>query len=106
MLLINALGEHRPSRWVLDTISHIIKRRYYGEQCLLVTTALPLEDDPRFSTERFETGFQELRPYSPVQESLGDRIGHQSLRRLLDHCEGIPLSVAATGNAVGGRLGH
>lgn len=101
VLLIDSLGEHRPNRWVVDTISQIIKRRYYSEQCLLITTALPLEEDSRTSPE----GFQEMRAYAPLHESLGDRIGHESLHRLLDHCEGIPLSVPAPEPA-GGGLRH
>ena len=102
VLLIDSLGEHRPNRWAVDTISQIIKRRYYSEQCLLVTTVLPLEEDPRASTQ----GFQEMRAYSPLHESLGYRIGHESLRRLLDHCEDIPLSVSVPDKAIGGGLGH
>ncbi len=100
VLLIDSLGEHRPSRWTIDTISQIIKRRYYSEQCLLVTTALPLKEDPRGSPE----ASQEMRAYSPLHDALGDRIGDESVHRILDHCEGISMAVPAPGHAVGGKL--
>ena len=101
VLLIDSLGEHRPNRWAVDTIGQIIKHRYYSERCLLATTALPLTEDPRASSD----GFHQMRAYTPLHEALGDRIGHESLRRLLHHCEGIRLSVPAPDKA-GGGLGR
>ena len=87
VLLVDSLGEHRRSRWTDDTVGQIIKRRYYGEGCLLATAALPVEGESRTAVQ----GFQEQRAFAAIPDSLGDRIGQASLGRLLDHCDGIPM---------------
>lgn len=99
VLLIDSLGERRPSAWTIDTMSGIIKHRYYNERCLLATTALPLKEVSRVSPE----GFHEMRAYSPLHDALGDRIGQESVHRLLDHCDGVCMSLPDQGLAGGVR---
>ena len=99
VLLIDSLGERRPSSWAIDTISSIIKHRYYNERCLLVTTHLPLEDAVRPLGE----GFQEMRAYKPLRDSLGDRIGDESVHRLLSHCDAVCMSMPNRDQHVKGR---
>ncbi len=90
VLLLDSLGEHRVTEWTLDTIGGIIKHRYFNEKCLLATTGLPVEPPLRESAD----GFAEMRPYTPVLDALGDRIGQESFHRLLEHCDQICMSAA------------
>ncbi len=89
VLLVDSLGDHRPTEWTLDTVGGIIKHRYYHEKCLLATTGLPLEARPRVEPD----GFIEMRSYRPVNDALSDRIGQESVYRLLDHCDPICMTV-------------
>ena len=102
VLLIDSLGEHRPTGWTLDTIGGIIKHRYYNERCLLATTGLSLKGDRKVP----RSGFQELRAYKPWRDTLSDRIGQESVHRLLEHCDQVcitvPTPVDGPGKAVPG----
>ena len=89
VLLLDSLGEHRVTEWTLDTVGGIIKHRYFNEKCLLATTGLPVEPPLREVAE----GFAEVRPYTPVLDALGDRIGQETFHRLLEHCDQICMSV-------------
>ncbi len=89
VLLIDSLGGHRGSGWVVDTIGGIIKSRYYAERCLLATTRLPLGGTAHVPTR----GFQEMRVPPRYHESLPDRIGRESVERLLAHCEPLCMTV-------------
>ncbi len=88
VLLVDSLGEHRRTEWVRDTIGGIVKHRYFGEKCLLVTTGLPLETPSLREPE----GFASMRAYRPL-EALPDRIGQDTVDRLLDHCELVCIAV-------------
>lgn len=89
VLLLDSLGDYRVTEWVLDTVSGVIKHRYYEQKCLLATTGLPL-DKRRHEPE---DGYVQMRRYTPVQDNLTDRIGHETCNRLLEHCDQITMAV-------------
>ena len=99
VLLLDGLGDHRATAWTLDTASAIIKHRYLNEKCLLATTGFSLETAPRLEPDRFrETS------YMPFPDTLGDRIGQETVLRLVDHCESVSMVVNEAG--VPGSLPH
>lgn len=87
ILLLDSLGEHRRTDWAVDTIAGIIKHRYHEDKGLIVTTNLPLADEVRKRSERAS----EMRAYAPVPDTLANRIGDDTVSRLLDHCAAVPL---------------
>lgn len=92
VLLLDGLGDHRATAWTLDTASAIIKHRYLNEKCLLATTGFSLETAPRPEPDRFrETS------YMPFPDTLGDRIGQETVLRLVDHCESVSMVVNEAG---------
>ncbi|MBI3665207.1 MAG: ATP-binding protein [Acidobacteria bacterium] len=81
VVLLDDLGAHRVTDWVLDTVTAVINHRYNGRRATIVTTNLP---DP-------ETGdvLAEKNPLSGhymVRDSLGDRIGARARSRLFEMC--------------------
>ena len=91
ILLLDSLGNHRPTDWVLDTICAIVRHRYMNEKCLLATTGLPLETASPYEEH---DGFQHMRVPNPVHDSLAERIGPESLTCVLDHCNPVSMAVA------------
>ena len=89
VLLLDSLGDHRPTEWALDTAGGIIKHRYYNEKCLLATTGLPIEAQQRVDPD----GLIDARPYTPMNDALADRIGQETVYRLLDHCDRVSMTV-------------
>ncbi len=89
VLLLDALGDHRPTEWVLDTAGGIIKDRYHNDKCLLVTTGLPLDAQ----TGRTQDGPRGMVMHQRLNDNLEDRIGRDSVQRLRDHCELIPMAI-------------
>ncbi len=94
VLLLDSLGDHRPTEWALDTAGGIIKHLYHHKRCLLATTGLPL--DP--ATRRPPENSAEMGSYKPMPDSLIDRIGSGAVQRLLDHCELVPMAVREAGS--------
>lgn len=101
VLLVDSLGEHRRTPWVVDAVSEVIKHRYDHDKGLIVTTSLPLA-----GILRQEPAEVEQRAYRPMQDSLADRIGQECAARLLEHCAAIPMAepapVPAKGRAAAG----
>ncbi len=93
VLLLDSLGEHRPTEWALDTVGAIIKHRYHHTKCLLATTGLPLDSQGQAPPENSA----EMRRYIPVQDGLADRVGREAVQRLLEHCELVPMAVPEAG---------
>lgn len=92
VLLIESLGERRPTDWAQDTIYSIIKHRYYHNKLgLLATTGLPLSE----STS--ESGHAEQStPGTRYQDTLADRIGRRCLEMLESICVKVPVAVPAS----------
>lgn len=93
VLLLDSLGDHRATGWVLDTAGGIIKHRYFNQKCLIATTGFPLESARRSKLE----GFAAERAYEPVPDSLPDRIGQEAALRLRDHCRSVSMVVGEPG---------
>lgn len=68
VLVLDELGAWKPTEWVLDTMTHIIGRRYNDKKLTIFTT--------NYTDER----------QSPTGETLQDRIGARLRSRLYEMC--------------------
>lgn len=98
VLVLDFLGEHRPTGWALDLAGGIIKHCYNSRKCLLATTGLPLEAPSRARP----ANAAEMSPYAP-QDCLADRIGGMAVQRLLDHCRLVPMAAQRAPSRGSGR---
>jgi DNA replication protein DnaC len=71
VLVLDELGASKPTEWVLDTMSHIIGRRYNDKKLTIFTT--------NYTDER----------QSPYGETLQDRIGARLRSRLYEMCRTV-----------------
>jgi DNA replication protein DnaC len=71
VIVLDELGVSKPTEWVLDTMTHIIGRRYNDKKLTISTT--------NYTDER----------QSPVGETLQDRIGARLRSRLYEMCRTI-----------------
>jgi DNA replication protein DnaC len=71
VLVLDELGASKPTEWVLDTMTHIIGRRY---------------NDKRLTI--FTTNYTDERP-GPAGETLQDRVGARLRSRLYEMCRTI-----------------
>ena len=71
VLVLDELGASKPSEWVLDTMTHIIGRRYNDKKLTVFTT--------NYTDER----------HSPSVETLQDRIGTRLRSRLYEMCSNV-----------------
>ncbi len=82
VLLLDDLGAHRVTDWVLDTVTSIITYRCNNRKPLIATTNLP---DPDAGDVLVERG-----PVLPgqvmIRESLADRVGTRARSRLFEMC--------------------
>lgn len=97
VLLLDSLGEHRRTPWVVDAVSELIKYRYDHDKGLIVTTTLPLAD----VTRRGPAEVLEQRTYNPMRDTLADRIGSECAARLLEHCALVSMAEPKPVPAVG-----
>ncbi len=82
VLLLDDLGSHRVSDWVVDVVTSIINHRYNAKKALIVTTNLPDEVlGDRKSTKNPGAGH-----YS-IKDTLSDRIGSRARSRLFEICK-------------------
>lgn len=91
VLLLDGLGDHRATAWTLDTVDALIKHRYLNKKFLLATTGHPLE-----SPTPAEPGMRGAAQASR-SDTLADRIGEETVLRLLDHCDKISMGAIKTG---------
>lgn len=91
VLLIDDIGASKPSPWALDTIGHILNKRYNDKRVTLLTTnyldraenepaVLPLPSGQRISALQ--------------EEALVDRLGQRVRSRLYEMCRKIEISSA------------
>lgn len=71
VLVLDELGVSKPTEWVLDTMTHIIGRRYNDKKLTIFTT--------NYTDER----------QSPAGETLQDRIGARLRSRLYEMCRTV-----------------
>lgn len=84
IVLLDDLGSHRVSDWVVDTVTAIINHRYNTRKALIVTTNLP---DPAFGEG--EGGGNRAAGSSSIKDTLADRIGGRARSRLFEMCRVI-----------------
>ena len=73
VLVLDELGASRPTDWVLDTMAHVIGRRYNDKKLTIFTT--------NYTDER----------QNPAAETLQDRIGARLRSRLYEMCKTVPV---------------
>ena len=96
VLLLDSLGSHRRTEWVADTVGGIIRSRYNHEKGLIATTSWPLEGT-RSALAGERSGFQEMGVAPSDPETLAERIGSDSVWRLIEHCAPVSLRVPSRG---------
>ena len=87
VLLLDDLGAHRVTDWVLDTVTAIINHRYNEQKALIITTNLPVVEMGHSAIEGDE-GRSRLR----VNDTLADRIGARAVSRLCEVCQEVRIS--------------
>lgn len=84
ILLLDDLGAHRVTDWVLDTVTAIINHRYNENKPVIVTTNLALRErgDVVARKDPASGKYQ-------LDDSLGDRIGQRAVSRLFEMCKEV-----------------
>ena len=91
VLLIESLGDRRPTDWGMDTIYAIIKHRYHNKMGLLATTGLPLAS----MVGEIKPGTQAMHAGARSPDTLEQRIGRQCAEMLEAICTTVPVTVPA-----------
>jgi len=86
VLLLDDLGASKPSPWALDTISHILNRRYNDKRVTLLTTNYLDEVETSPAPARLPSG---QTVSAAREETLTDRIGQRVRSRLYEMCRTI-----------------
>ena len=81
VVLLDDLGAHRVTDWVLDTVTGVINHRYNARKATLITTNLP---DPELGDILAEKN--PVSSHYMVKDSLADRIGARARSRLFEMC--------------------
>jgi DNA replication protein DnaC len=90
VLLLDDLGASKPSPWALETISHILNKRYNDKRITLLTTNY-LDDVEVSPAARLPSG-QTIA--AAREETLTDRIGQRVRSRLYEMCRTVEISSA------------
>jgi DNA replication protein DnaC len=86
VLLLDDLGAAKPSPWALETISHILNRRYNDQRVTLLTTNYLDDVEPATAPSRLPSG---QTVSAAREESLTDRIGQRVRSRLYEMCRTV-----------------
>jgi DNA replication protein DnaC len=89
VLLIDDIGASKPSPWALDTIGHILNKRYNDKRPTLLTTNYldPTEGEPAVLPMPSGQKIAALR-----EETLVDRLGQRVRSRLYEMCRKVEIS--------------
>ncbi len=91
VLLLDDLGASKPSPWALETISHILNKRYNDKRITLLTTNY-LDDTEAASAPAHLPSGQTIA--AAREETLTDRIGQRVRSRLYEMCRTVEISSA------------
>jgi DNA replication protein DnaC len=91
VLLLDDLGASKPSPWALETISHILNKRYNDKRITLLTTNYLDDVEAPSTAARLPSG-QTIA--APREETLTDRIGQRVRSRLYEMCRTVEISSA------------
>jgi DNA replication protein DnaC len=83
ILVLDDLGALRPTEWVLDNISAILRYRYNNELSTIITT--------NYQCRPAGNGEQTDLERAAKAQTLGDRIGDQMLSRVEAMCLQVPM---------------
>lgn len=89
VLLLDDLGASKPSPWALETISHILNKRYNDKRVTLLTTNYLDELESAPSPARLPSG-QTIS--AAREETLTDRIGQRVRSRLYEMCRTVEIA--------------
>jgi DNA replication protein DnaC len=79
VLVLDDFGATRPTEWVWDAVSLILKTRYNENRTVIITTNYP--DGPSAKAEGVEGAQRASR-----DDTLGDRVGDRMLSRIHEMC--------------------
>jgi DNA replication protein DnaC len=91
VLLLDDLGASKPSPWALETVSHILNKRYNDKRVTLLTTNYLDEVESSSAGARLPSGQTIV---AGREESLTDRIGQRVRSRLYEMCRTVEISSA------------
>lgn len=89
VLLLDDLGASKPSPWALETISHILNKRYNDKRVTLLTTNYLDDVETSPTPARLPSG-QTIA--AAREETLTDRIGQRVRSRLYEMCRTVEIS--------------
>ena len=87
VLLIDDLGASKPSAWALETIGHILNKRYNDKRATLLTTNYLDAAESAPAPLRMPTG----QAVPARDESLTDRLGQRVRSRLYEMCRTVEM---------------
>src|SRR5579863_7414645 len=91
VLLIDDIGASKPSPWALDTIGHILNKRYNDNRVTLLTTNYLDRSETEPNVLPLPSG---QRITAPQEETLVDRLGQRVRSRLYEMCRKVEISSA------------
>jgi len=87
ILLIDDIGASKPSPWALDTIGHILNKRYNDNRVTLLTTNYL----DRAESEAAVSASPGQKITAPREETLVDRLGQRVRSRLYEMCRTVEI---------------
>jgi DNA replication protein DnaC len=91
ILLLDDIGASKPSEWVLDTIGHILNKRYNEKRVTLLTTNYLDTAEIAVRTASMPSGQSISAPKEP---SLAERLGQRVRSRLYEMCRKVEVTSA------------
>ncbi len=88
VLLVDDIGASKPSPWALDTIGHILNKRYNENRVTLLTTNYPDRPDAETPVARMPSG---ERMSVQREDNLVDRLGQRVRSRLYEMCRTVEI---------------
>jgi DNA replication protein DnaC len=88
VLLIDDIGASKPSPWALDTVGHILNKRYNENRVTLLTTNYLDAADGEPGVSRMPSG-QKIS--AAREETLIDRLGQRVRSRLYEMCRTVEI---------------
>ena len=88
VLLVDDIGASKPSPWALDTMGHILNKRYNENRVTLLTTNYLDRAEAELAISTMPSG-QKVTP--PREETLVDRLGQRVRSRLYEMCRTVEI---------------
>jgi DNA replication protein DnaC len=88
ILLLDDIGASKPSPWALETIGHILNKRYNEKRVTLLTTNYLDQPQAAPSCARLPSG-QAVAPAR--EETLAERLGQRVRSRLYEMCRTVEI---------------